>query len=234
MAVCGIEHYRVDSFCGESGHAVKRVPGDADSRGHAQPAASILAGVGMQAFLEYVLVGDQADYMPLAVDDGQLLDLVFLQHLAHIFPVRLRVRYRDEVLGGHYVPDEHGHVVLETHVAVGHYSDEMPFAVGHRNAADVVVVHEPERVADRLVLVDGHRVVDHAVFGALHLAHLCGLGLYAHVLMNNADSTFSRKSYGHRRFGHGVHRGGHDRDVEGDVPRKAAAQVYFSRQDFRV
>ena len=188
----------------------------------------------MQALLEYVLIGDKANDTALAIDHGEFLDLVLLQHLARIVPVGVVDREGYEMLRCHDVPYGHAHVVLETHVAVGYDSHEMVLGIGHWNASDMVVAHEPEGIAHRLVLVDRHGVVDHSVLRTLHLAHLGGLRLDAHVLVDDAYASLPCKGYGHGRFGYCVHSGGHDRDVEGDVPRKAAAEVHLLRKNFRI
>ena len=53
--------------------------------------------------------------------------------------------------------------------------------VDHGDAADLVLLHQRERVAHGVLLGDGDRVVDHAVLGAFHTAHVRGLlGLIHH------------------------------------------------------
>ncbi len=60
--------------------------------------------------------------------------------------------------------------------------------VHHRNAADLVLLHQGEGVAHGVVLGDGDRIVDHAVLGALHAAHLRGLLGDRHVFVDDADA----------------------------------------------
>ena len=43
----------------------------------------------------------------------------------------------------------------------------------------------------------------------LDLGYLGGLGVYRHIFMNNADTSFSCESFGHRRFSHCIHSCGH-------------------------
>ena len=87
----------------------------------------------------------------------------------------------------------------------------------YRDAADVVVVHNAQGVAHGLGLLDGHRIVDHTVLRALHLADFGSLGCYAHILVDDADSSLTCEGDGHRSLGYGVHCSGHDRDVESNV-----------------
>ena len=66
----------------------------------------------------------------------------------------------------------------------------------------------------------GHGVVNHAVLGALDAAHMGRLFGDGHVLMDDADAALACQRDGQRRFGHGVHGGGHDGDVELDITRE--------------
>lgn len=188
----------------------------------------------METLLDDVLVGDEAHDVPVLVNHRKFLHLIFLKNALHIIAIRAAVEYRDKPLGCHNVPDESTGVLEETHVAVGHYADQLPLGVRDRNAPDAVVVHQLKGIGDRLVLVDRDRVVDHPVLGTLHTTHLRGLRGYAHILMNHADTTFSCNCDGHRRFCYGVHGGGHDRDVECDVAGKLATEADLTRRYFRI
>ena len=85
-----------------------------------------------------------------------------------------------------------------------------------------------------MVLGNGHRIVDHAVLGALHLADLRGLLGDGHVLVDHADSSFPRQGDGQRRFSYRVHGGGHNGDVERDISRETGLDIDLSRQHFRI
>ena len=68
----------------------------------------------------------------------------------------------------------------KAHVAVGEDADELAgaavaAALDHRNAGNVVLLHQRQRVGERRVRLDGDRVHHHAGFELLHLAHLRGL-----------------------------------------------------------
>ena len=184
--------------------------------------------------LDEVLVGDQAHDAALRIHHGKLLHLVFLEDRLHILAVRPGVRDGDQVFGRHDGADRDRQVVEEADVAVRDDAHEVPFAVGDGNAADVILPHQAEGVAHVLVLVDGDRVADHPVLGTLDLADLGRLGSNAHVLVNHADTTFARQGDRHRRLGDRIHRGGHDRYVQADVPGEAGMQADLPRKDFGV
>ena len=70
--------------------------------------------------------------------------------------------------------------------------------------------------ATRRVGRDGHRVDDHARLRALDLVDLGGLRRDRQVLVDEAEPALLGEGDGQGRLGHGVHRGGHDRDLERD------------------
>ena len=218
MAVCAVDDNCIDAFGHQRGGAVKGVGGNPYACSDAKAPEGVLACVRMQLFGKYVLVGDEAHDVSVLVDDREFFDLVLLQNLLYVGAVCLVDGNGDEVLGSHHVLDEDAHVFLETYVAVGDYSHQMSFMVGDGNASDVVDTHQLEGVAHGLLCMYGKRVADHSALGAFDLAHFGGLAGNAHILMNNPDSSFACKRYGHRGFCHGVHCGGHDGYVQSDVP----------------
>ena len=159
---------------------------------------------------------------------------MLLQHLPDVGAVSAAHGDGHEPFRGHHVLDEHGQVFLEAHVAVGHDADKPAFGVRHGDSADVVGLHQGKRVSHRLVFVDGHRVVDHTAFGTFDLAHFGGLLCNRHILVDHSDAALAGKRNSHRSFGYGVHRSGHYRYVEGDVPGEPGMQVHLPGQDFRV
>ena len=234
VSMRGIQHDGIHAFGVQGGHAVQGVRRNADARRHAETALLVLAGFRMQTLLDQVLIGDQADDAALRVHHGKFLHLVLLEDGLHVFAVRAGVRNGDQVLRRHDGTDRNGHVLEEADVPVRDDAHEMLLAVRHGDAADVVLPHQAQSLAHRLVLVDGHGVGDHAVLGTLDLPDLGRLGGDAHIFMNHADASFPCQGDGHRRFGDGVHSGGHNRDVQLDVAGKASMQADFPRKDFGV
>ena len=234
MTVGRIQHHGVHAFGLEGGDAVQGVGGDADAGGHSQAALSVLAGGRIAALLEDILIGNKAHDVALSIHHGQFFHLVLLQHLLGIVPVRTGGWNGDQAFGCHHILHGNVQVLLEADVAVGHNTHKPTGAVGDRNAADVILLHQAQGVPYRLVLGDGDRVYDHAVLGPLHLAHLAGLGGDAHILMNNADSSFPCQGDGHRRFCHGVHGGGHNGDVEGNIAGEPRVEVYLTGKNLGI
>ena len=172
--------------------------------------------------------------MAFLVDYREFLHLVLLEHFPDVFPVGFGVQDGDEPFGGHHVLDEKAHVRDEADVTVGDDAHQTAFGIRYGDAADVVVLHQGESIADGLVLVYGDRVRDHSVLGALHLADLGGLLGYAHVLVDDADAAFPREGDGHRSLRHRIHCSGHDGDVEGDVAGKTGLEHDLPGEDFGI
>ena len=81
-----------------------------------------------------------------------------------------------------------------------------------------------------MVFRDGHRVVNHAVLGPLHPAHVGGLLGDGHVLMDDTQAAFTR--HGDRRLGlrHRIHRSGQERNVQFDLIGQIGFQLDFLGQ----
>lgn len=187
----------------------------------------------MVLHLRQVLIGDEPHQTAVVVDHRELLDLVVEQHLRGVRKFGV-VGGDEPVAGRHHLGDAARHVALEAQVAIGDDTDQLAVAIDDGNAADAVLAHQIEGVADGIVLGDGHRIVDHAVLGTLHAADLRGLRRDGHVLVDHTDTAFARKCDRQRSLGHGVHSGGHDGDVELDISRETGPNADLSRQHFRI
>jgi len=215
MAVRGVDHDSVHIGLIERGHAFHRVMRHADPGGYPQAAFSVFAGVRVGLYFGDVFVRQQADQPPFVIHHGQLLDFVLQQDIRSVFQVGI-VR-GDQFVLGHHIVDRALHVALEPQVAVRYDADQRIVRGDHGNSADVVLFHQLQRIAYRIVFADGDRVVDHTVLGALHLAHLGGLVGDRHIFVDYADSSFAGDSDGHVGFRHGIHGCRNDRRVDGHV-----------------
>ena len=200
----------------------------------AQPALLVLAGVRIGDRLLDVLHGDQADAAILRIDHQQLLDAVLVQQPLGLVLVDA-LAHGDEPVLGHQLGDLLPRVGGKAHVAVGEDADELAgvavaAALHHRNAGDVVLLHQRERVGERRVRVDGERVHHHAGFELLDLAHLRGLLVRLEIAVDDADAAGLRHGDRHLGLGHGVHGRGDDRDVERDLAGDAGADIDLGRQ----
>jgi hypothetical protein len=143
----------------------------------------------------------------------------------------------DQTLAGHQLIDLLFRVRGETDVAIGQDADQtarIAVALDDGDAGNAVRLHQRQRVGERRVRADRHRVHHHARFEFLDLADLLGLLLGRQVAVDDAEAA----GLGHRdreaRLGHRVHRRGDDRNVELDLARQPRANVDLARHDERV
>ena len=82
------------------------------------------------------------------------------------------------------------------------------FAVArHRQARDVEALHDLERLGDRLLGLNRHRIDDHAALGLLHLLDLERLRSDRKVPVDDAEAALLRHGDGRAGLGHRVHGG---------------------------
>jgi hypothetical protein len=136
-----------------------------------------------------------------------------------------------QALLGHQLPHRLGRVAGEAHVAVGENPDQLAaVALDHRDAGDAVVGHEPERVGQRLVRVDGDRVDDDAGLELLDRPHLVGLASDLQVLVDHAHAPGLRHDDGEGALCHRVHGGRDQGNAEPDLAGEAGLDVGLGRQ----
>ena len=101
----------------------------------------------------------------------------------------------------------------------------LPFASVTGTPRDLVLLHDLQRLGDRLPRAHGHGVDDHPRLGALHLVDFLGLPVDGHVLVDHADAAVLGHGDGQPRLGDGVHGRGDDGDVQADVAGEARGDV---------
>ena len=89
-------------------------------------------------------------------------------------------------------------------------------------------------LTDAGVGADRDRVADDAGLEFLHLAHLPGLLLRAHVLVNDAYAALLGHGDGQASLGHGVHGGRHEGDIQLDGAGQLCLQADFPGQDLGI
>ena len=229
----GVDHEHVDLGVHERPGPLECVRADTDGGADAQPPLLVLGRERELDPLADVLDGDQALEPPVAVDHRQLLDLVPVQDRVRLVEGRPD-RRRHQVARGHQRRDRLPRVRLEAQVAVGQDPDEHARVVRDRHARDPVALHQLERVGDQVVRPQRHGLDDHARLGALDLVHLDDLVGDRQVAVEDPDPALARDGDREPRLGDGVHRRGHDRDLERDRPGQARRRAHVVRQHGRL
>ena len=100
-------------------------------------------------------------------------------------------------------------------------------------AADIQLVGQRHHLPHRVLGRDDDGIAQHAAFVALDLGHLRGLLLRGEVFVHDADAAFLRHGDGQTRFGHGVHGGRDQGQVQLDVACEAGGEIGVLGQDLR-
>ena len=176
------------------------------------PKPGLNAGIGVASGI----AGMAAMSGSRIASDRQFLDFVLLQYLSGGRQVCLHV-CGDEFLGCHHVIDGPQHIFLETEVAIRHDAHQMLLFVHHGYAADVIFVHELQRILHAASALYRYGVVNHAVLGAFYNGNLARLLFDTHVFMYDTDAAFARNCDSHRRFRDGIHRSRNEGNLKFDV-----------------
>ena len=127
---------------------------------------------------------------------------------------------RNQILARHHFVDAFIQTTLETQVSVGDNTHQMVLVINHRNASDVVILHNRKGILHRASASDGHRVIDHPILGTFYCGYVMRLFIDAHILMDDADTAFAGDGNSHRRFGDGVHCGCYKRNFQRNTARE--------------
>ena len=214
VAVGAIEHQHVNPGFHHLLSALDALDIGAHGRAHAQASLFVLGRQRKLDLFGNILNGYKTFEHEAAVHHRHFFDAVAAQDVLGLFQ-RGAYGNRDEVLLGHHVHHGLVEVFLEANVAVGEDTHQLAvFGDGH--AGDVVAFHQVHRLAHGGVGAQGDGVHDHAGFRALDLVYLGGLHVDFQVTVNDAEAALPRQGDSQPRFGHGVHGGGNERDIEGN------------------
>ena len=191
----------------------------------------VFGGVWVFKFFLNVFYGDQTFEVVGVVHHQQFLDAMLVQDLFRAFK-RGAHRDSDEIVLRHHLTDRNVKSVLKAEIAVGENADQS-LVLGDRHAGNFVFAHHLQSVGNLVIRAHGHRIDDHATLGTFYLVHLFGLLLYGQVAVNNAQATLLGQSDSHVGFGHCVHGGANNRNVEADVPRELGLSVGFGGDHVR-
>src|SRR6266481_4302060 len=223
MAVGGVDGDDVGFVLGHFDGALEKIAGGADGRADAQAALLIFCSARVFEFFLDVLYGDEAFEIEVLIDDEKFFDAMLLQKALR-FVERGADGNGDEVILGHHGAYELIVIFFEAQVAVGEDAGEAG-AARDRQAGDLVLVHDLEGLAEGDVGGDGDGVDDHAAFGALDAVDFFALAVDGHVFVHDADAALASDGDGQARFGDGVHGGGSERNVQGQLAGEAGARV---------
>ena len=97
-----------------------------------------------------------------------------------------------------------------------------------------MAVRDFQDLADAGVRADRDRVLDDPGLVFLDNPDLLGLALRAHVLVDHAHAPLLRHGDRQARLGHGIHGGGHQRHLQGELTGQAGLEPDVPGQNLRV
>ena len=233
VAVRRVDDDGIDTGIDQRFDAFHRVGCHPYAGGYTQTAFRILTSHGFVFGLRDILISNESDQSTVGVYHGKFLNFVLLQNFTRARKIGGRVG-RHEVFARHHFVNLAIVILFKAQVAVGHNTHELHVVVHYGDTADVIFGHERQGIADCFSALDGHGIVDHAVFGTLHDGHLASLLFDRHVFVNHTDAAFTSDGDRHGGFGHSVHGGCHEGDVQLNVARKVRGERHRAGQDFGI
>ena len=118
----------------------------------------------------------------------------------------------------------------------GKQADQLAFFIHDRKRAEAefFLLNQRQHVADELVGRDLDGFLNQAVDVVLDAADFGKLLAFRHVVMDEAEAAVERHGDGHARFGHRVHVGRNDRDVQVQIFRERGVELRVARKDFGI
>ena len=215
----GIDHDGVNAGPHQGFDALFSARPHANRCTHTQATGGVASGVWKIGLLGDVLDGDQTLEFKVVVDHQQTLKLVFIKQ-------GLGFERRSAFLDGDELFTRRHDLVcldvvtgLKAQITAGHDTHDLA-AVTDWKTRDSELLGQFQNLQHRVLRGDNHRIADDARLVALDLGHMRGLLLSCQVLVYDADAALLRNSNRQSRLGHGVHSGGHERQIQANIARK--------------
>ena len=223
MTVRGVDHQHVHTGSDQGVHSLVSIGAGTNGGADAQLAIGILTGVREAFGLIKIFHGDHAAQVKRVVNHQYFLDPVLVQQLLHLGEIGALLHRHELVARGHDGRDEFLRVGLKTHIAPGDDTNQI-LAIEHWHAGYTMGTRQLDQLGDGGILLNRDGVLDHTAFEFLNLAHLLCLVGNRHTLVNDADAALLCHRDGQAKFGHSIHGGRYQGDVQFYVARQLGAQ----------
>ena len=210
--MCGVDHDSVNASSDQRFDALFSARPHANGCTHTQATSGVARGVRKIGLLGDVLDGDQTLEFKVVIDHQQTFEFVFVEqglgferrcpflHCDQLFTRRHDLACLDVITG------------LKAQIPAGH--DTYHFAaVAYRKTRNSELFGQLQNLQHGVARGYHHRITDNAGLVALDLGHVGRLLLSCQVLVHDANAALLRNSNRQPRFGHGVHSGGHERQI---------------------
>src|SRR5476649_1588433 len=225
VAVGRVDHQHVD--------ALLILLADADGGADQQLALRVFRRQRVLGRFLDILDGDQAAQFKLVVDHQHTLQAVLVHQALGFGRVGVLVDVDQLVARRHLGARLGVEFLFKTQVAVGDDADHH-IAFDDRETGNTILLGQRDDVADFHLGRDGDRVAQHAGFETLDAQHFAGLVLRAQILVDDADTALLCHGDRQTGFGHRIHRGRQQRDIQRDIAGQASFQGRIGRQNIRI
>ena len=125
------------------------------------------------------------------------------------------------LLRRHDSTDRFIQAILEPEIPIGNDTDDLA-ALHHRQPRNTVLSLQRDGITHGHVGGDRDRIRDNTEFVALDARDLTCLFIGGEVLVDDADPAFLGHGNGKAGLGHGIHGGGNQRNIQGDIAGQAS------------
>src|SRR6266850_4284066 len=188
MTMRSVDHQTIHARTYQFVRALAEISGGADRCCYSQTAEIVLCCGGILNRLLNVFDGNQTLQTLVDINDQKLFDAMLLQDCLRLIQGRAD-RNGHQWLFGHHFRYGQVETLFKSQVAVGDDADQMAVFIHHGNAADVITLHDIERIAHGTVLRNGHRIDNHAGLRPFYFVDFLSLTFDAQVLMHDTDAA---------------------------------------------
>ena len=233
MSVSSIDNDSIGTGIHQSLHTVEGISSYSHSGSYTQTAFRVFASHRFIFSFRNIFISNQSYQLTFFIHNRQFLNSVFLQNLRNSFHIGSWICSNDIFFCHHFI-DMLIHISYEAKVTISNNSYQISFIIYYWNTTDSVFCHQCQCISYSRTSLNGYRIINHTIFSALHNGNLTCLFLNGHILMNNADTTFTCNGNSHFRFSNRVHSGRYKRNFQLNVFRKLCREFDSFREYFRV
>ena len=217
MSVRSVDNQEINASLNECTRALLGVLPHTNRGTDNQPAVGVFGCMRVLVRLNEILDREKTFEFVVRIDERQLLNLVLSKKSECVVGIDTHW-CGDQWHARHDFMHRTRHVLFETHIAVSHDPLQNARLIDNRHAGNSVAAAHRIDVGQGIIRAAGDRVTDHACFGSFDQIDLPCLLVERQVAMEHSHSALACHGNGHAGLGDGVHRTGHQRHLDRNVP----------------
>ena len=108
-------------------------------------------------------------------------------------------------------------ISLKTHITISANPHQCAGLIHHRQPGNTIFSTQSIHLSDSHIGAARNGICHHSGFGALDYFHILGLFFNGKITVQHPKPAFTSHGDCHASLGHGIHRRGHDRNIETDI-----------------